>query len=151
MPEVSKTAYSYRDDRAVPPFDDGRALFVFDGVCVLCSSGTRRFMNADKHGRMNFTSMQKELGQALYKHYGVVPDESYLVLISGHAYTNSRGYLEICKLLGGAWRLLGFVVALLPERLRDWVYAAIARNRYRWFGRVEFCSLMTEAQKTRLL
>jgi hypothetical protein len=27
---------SYRDNLEVPSFDDSRALFVFDGVCVLC-------------------------------------------------------------------------------------------------------------------
>ena len=34
MPEVSRSRASYRTDRAVPAFDDSRALFVFDGVCV---------------------------------------------------------------------------------------------------------------------
>jgi hypothetical protein len=33
MPEVSRRALSYRDNPAVPSFDDSQALFVFDGVC----------------------------------------------------------------------------------------------------------------------
>jgi predicted DCC family thiol-disulfide oxidoreductase YuxK len=150
MPKVSLQAFSYKEDSTIPSFDDSRALFVFDGICVLCSGGAGQFMKADRQGRINFTSMQGALGQALYRHYSVVPDESYLVLIAGQAYTNSRGYLEICTLLGGPWRLLR-VTRLVPEALRDWVYAAIARNRYRWFGQVEFCSLLTEEQRARLL
>jgi predicted DCC family thiol-disulfide oxidoreductase YuxK len=150
MPKVSTEAFSYKHDPAIAAFDDSRALFVFDGTCVLCSGGTAQFMKADREGRINFTSMQGSLGQALYRHYDVVPDESYLVLIAGHAYTNSRGYLETCKLLGGVWRLLR-IGSVIPEGLRDWVYAAVARNRYRWFGRSEFCSLLTEEQKARLL
>jgi hypothetical protein len=44
MPELSAQAYSYRGDPIVPPFDDRRALFVFDGACVLCSGGASRLM-----------------------------------------------------------------------------------------------------------
>lgn len=39
MPDLPHAPYSYRANPAVPAFDDGRALFVFDGVCVPCSGG----------------------------------------------------------------------------------------------------------------
>ncbi|HJQ17932.1 MAG TPA: DCC1-like thiol-disulfide oxidoreductase family protein [Allosphingosinicella sp.] len=150
MPDVSTRSHSYRDDPAVPPFDDSRALFVFDGICVLCSGGASRIMKFDRKARVNFTSMQEPLGQSLYRHYRVSPDESYLLIASGRAYTASRGYLELCAVMGGFWHVLR-IGAWIPERLRDRVYAAVARNRYRWFGRVAFCSLLTEEQKARLL
>ncbi len=150
MPEISAQAYSYRADPAVPLFDDSRALFVFDGVCVLCSGGARWFMRFDRRANMNFTSMQGPLGQALYRHYGVDPDETYLLVADGRAFTASRGYLELCALLGGLWHMLR-VCALIPERWRDVLYAVVARNRYRWFGRVEYCSLLTPQQQARLL
>lgn len=150
MPEVSQRPYSYRDDGAVPAFDDGRALFVFDGICVLCSGGASWIMRHDRQGRVAFTPAQEALGQALYAHYGVEMDESYLILVDGRAYTASRGYIEMCGVLGGVWRLAR-IAGILPERLRDWAYAAVARNRYRWFGKVEFCQLLTPEQRTRLI
>ena len=55
MPELRRAPYSYRDDPAVPAFDDSTALFVFDGVCVLCSGGAAFLMRHDRHARMNFT------------------------------------------------------------------------------------------------
>ena len=69
MPEVSMRANSYRDDPAVPTFDDSRPLFVFDGVCVLCSGGASWLMRHDKRALVNFTPAQETLGQALYTHY----------------------------------------------------------------------------------
>jgi predicted DCC family thiol-disulfide oxidoreductase YuxK len=150
MPEASAKAYSYRGDAAVPLFDDSRALFVFDGVCVLCSGGASWLMRFDRRQKVNFTSMQGTLGQALYRHYGVEPDESYLLIINGRAFTASRGYLELCALMGGVWHLLR-VGALIPEGWRDALYAAIARNRYRWFGRVEYCARLAPEQRARLL
>src|SRR5215470_11694001 len=106
MPEISAKTYSYRGDPAVPPFDDSRALFVFDGVCVLCSRGAKWFMRFDRQAKVNFTSMQRLLGQALCRHYGINPDESYLLITDGRAFTASRGYLELCTLMGGIWHVL---------------------------------------------
>lgn len=150
MPEVSKQPYGYRDDPAVPAFDDGKALFVFDGVCVLCSGGASWIMRHDRKAGVNFTPAQEALGQALYAHYGVEMDESYLLLVNGRAYTASRGYLELCGVLGGWWHVLR-ITAICPEGLRDWLYALIARNRYRWFGKADYCGLLTEEQRHRLV
>ncbi len=150
MPEVSTEAYSYRADQAVPPFDDSRALFVFDGVCVLCSGGASWVMRFDRRAKVNFTPMQEALGQALYRHYSVDPNETYMLVADGRAFTASRGYLELCAIMGGFWHLLR-VSALIPERWRDALYVTTARNRYRWFGRAEYCALLTPEQRTRLL
>lgn len=150
MPEVSRSRFSYRKDQAVPFFDDGRALFVFDGVCVLCSSGASWIMRYDRKELVNFTPAQEVLGQALYAHYGVEMDESYLLIAEGSAYTASRGYLELSRLLGGWWHIFR-IIALIPEPLRDWLYAVIARNRYRWIGKTDFCTLLTQEQRRRLL
>jgi hypothetical protein len=38
----SGRAWSYRDDPAVPDFDDSRPLFVFDGHCELLTEDERR-------------------------------------------------------------------------------------------------------------
>ena len=150
MPEVSTRVASYRDDAAVPAFDDSRPLFVFDGVCVLCSGGASWLMRHDRKARVAFTPAQEPLGRALYAHYGVVMDESYLLIADGRAFTASRGYLELCRILGGPWQLLR-LGAVLPERPRDWIYAAVARNRYRWFGKTEYCALLTAEQRARLV
>jgi predicted DCC family thiol-disulfide oxidoreductase YuxK len=150
MPEVPAQAFSYREDPAVPVFDDSRALFVFDGVCVLCSGGASWIMRHDKKGRINFAPAQGALGQALYTHYDVKMDESYLLVADGRAFTASEGYLELCRRLGGRWHILR-ITAVIPESLRDVLYAFIARNRYRWFGKVDYCALLTEEQRCRLL
>jgi predicted DCC family thiol-disulfide oxidoreductase YuxK len=150
MPEVSKQPCSYLDDPEVPAFDDTKALFVFDGICVLCSGGASWIMRHDKKARVNFTPAQEALGQALYAHYGVEMDESYLLIANGRAYTASRGYLELCGILGGWWHALR-ITAVVPERLRDWLYALIARNRYRWFGKADYCALLAEEQRKRLV
>lgn len=150
MPEVSARAFSYRDDALVPAFDDGKPLFIFDGACVLCSGGAAWVMRHDRQARVNFTPAAGPLGQALYRHYGIDANETYLLLAHGRAFSATRGYLELCTVLGGAWRLLR-IAAILPERMCDRLYAVVARNRYRWFGTAEHCALLTAQQRARLL
>lgn len=150
MPEVSERVFSYRGDPTVPAFDDGRALFVFDGVCVLCSGGASWLMRHDRKALVNFTPAQEALGQALYRHYDVEMDESYLLVAQGRAFTASRGYLELFRILGGWWHFLR-IAAVLPECLRDWLYDLIARHRYQWFGKTDHCALLTAKQRARLL
>ena len=141
--------YSYRDDPAVPTFPDEKPLFVFDGHCVLCSGGSSWLMKHAR-GRIHFASAQSHLGAALFQHYGIDPDRTYLLVAGGSAFAESQGYLELCRLLGGPWQVLR-VVAVIPAGLRDWAYAVIARNRYRWFGKVEQCALLSEDEKAQLL
>jgi predicted DCC family thiol-disulfide oxidoreductase YuxK len=150
MPRLETAAYSYRDDPAVPEFDDGRPLFLFDGVCVLCSGGASFLMRHDRKGIVAFASAQSPLGSALYRHYGMPIDESYLLLIRGKAYTKSDGYFRLFRQLGGAWRLLN-IFRVVPQTIRDWVYDRIAANRYKWFGKTAYCTLLSPEQRSRLL
>jgi predicted DCC family thiol-disulfide oxidoreductase YuxK len=134
----------------LPPFDDSKPLFVFDGICVLCSGGANWLMRADRAGRVNLASAQSPLGQALYAHFGMKIDESYLLIDQGRAYTASAGYLHLAKILGGPWHIFR-LAAMIPERWRDRIYNLIARNRYRWFGKADYCTLLTPGQRARLL
>jgi predicted DCC family thiol-disulfide oxidoreductase YuxK len=149
MPVLHYPAYSYREDARVPDFSD-KPLFVFDGVCVLCSGSAGFIMRHDSKGRVNMTSAQGPIGQALYRHYGIDMDESYLFVRDGHAFTKSAGYLELLAALGGWWRVLR-AFGELPESWRDWGYDRLAANRYRWFGKTDYCALLSPDQRARLI
>lgn len=144
------SSYAYRDDPAVPAFDDSRPLYVFDGECVLCSRGAAFLMRHDPAGRIRFTSARGHLGQALYAHFGVPLDETYLLLDRGRLYTKTDGFLHVFRLLGGWWRPLT-AGALVPRAVRDAAYGVLARNRLRWFGRADHCALLTPDQRARLI
>jgi hypothetical protein len=100
MPELAHVPCSYREDPGVAAFDDSRALFVFDGVCVICSGGAAFVMRHDRHARVNFTPARSTLGQTLFRHYAVNWNETYPLVGAGRAYTASAGYLRLCTVLG---------------------------------------------------
>jgi predicted DCC family thiol-disulfide oxidoreductase YuxK len=143
--------YSYRRDPAVPDFADDRPLFIFDGVCVLCSSGVRWLIRRDPAGRFRFATAQSPLGRAIYAHYGIEMDETYLLLDQGRVYIKSDGYLRIASSLGGFYAALAGLARLIPRALRDAVYDIVARHRYRWFGKTDYCRLIPPEMKERVL
>jgi predicted DCC family thiol-disulfide oxidoreductase YuxK len=147
---VPHQPYAYRDDPAVPTFPDDKPVFVFDGVCVLCSGGAAWLMRHDRGRRFRLASAQSLLGKALYAHYGLDWNATYLLISNGRPYIKSDGYLEMCRVIGGWWRLF-LVLALIPRAVRDWGYDIVARHRYRWFGKVEYCQLIPEEMRVTLL
>jgi len=144
--------YSYRADPAVPPFPDDKALVVFDGVCVLCSGFARFILERDAAFAFRLTTAQSPLGQALMRHYGLDAEafETNLVLIGGRAYGKLDTVAAVGARLGGGWRLLSLLRAV-PRPVGDWLYDAIARNRYRLFGRHERCMIPQPQWRERFL
>lgn len=117
---------------------------------MLCSGGAIWIMRYDRKALVNFTPAQEDLGQVLYRHYGIEMDASYLLIAKGRACIAPRGYLELCSILRG-WRNVLRIEVILPEPLRDWLNSLVARNRYRLFDKVDYCSLLTKEQQKRLI
>ncbi len=118
-------------------------VILFDGVCVLCSSGARFVMTRDPQATFRFVTVQDPLGQALARRLGIDTafPETNAAILGGRAYFKSDAAIEVLSRLGG-WSWVR-VFRLAPRRLRDAVYDLVARNRYRWFGRTESCLLPT--------
>lgn len=150
--KTSPPAYSYRDDPAVPPFADDKPVILFDGVCVLCSEWVKFVLRHDRAGRYRLLPAQSPLGQAILAHYGIdrVDFESAILLRQGVAWFKSETALRTLVGLGFPWSLAG-LARLLPLRPRDWLYARIARNRYKIFGRRDSCFLPSAEFRARFL
>jgi len=125
-------------------------IFVFDGHCVLCSTGASFVMRHDPQGKVRFVSAQSPLGTAVYAHFGLPLDASYLLIASDGTYTRTTGYFALADILGG-WFRLGKVFKVIPRPIRDRVYDWVAANRYKLFGQSEQCALLGADQRARLV
>lgn len=144
--------YSYRDDPTVPGFDDSAPLAVIDGGCALCSWAARTIHRLDRSGRVRIARVQSPLGMALMRHYGLDATDpaSWLFLDEGQARTDAEAILHAARHLGGLGRLVQ-ALRLLPRPLRARLYRALARHRYRLFGRADLCALPDPSFRRRLL
>lgn len=144
--------FSYRDDEAVPDFDDGRPIIVFDGHCVFCSAWVRFVLKQDRRQRYRFIAAQTPLGDALYRHYGLDTRdyETNMLLERGRAYFKSDGTIRMLTGLGFPWSLAA-VLRIVPGRLRDAIYGFVARRRLLIAGRRDSCYLPTPEERGRFL
>ncbi|MBV9238536.1 MAG: DUF393 domain-containing protein [Xanthobacteraceae bacterium] len=140
MSRVRSEPFSYRGDRAIPAFPDDHPIIIFDGHCALCSGYARFVLDHDHTGKCRLLAAQSALGHALYVHYGLDPYdfETNVLIADGMAYFKSEASIRILELLGPPWSLAR-VLRLIPMSVRDCVYTFIARNRLRFFGKLETC------------
>jgi len=90
----------------------------------------------DRKGRLRFAPATSDRGRQLLEACGEPPDDpsTMLVLDGDHLLTRSDAVIAALRALGGGWRAAG-MVSIVPRRLRDALYTAFAKRRYRWFGR----------------
>lgn len=133
--------YSYREDTKVPPFDDSAPLIIFDGECVLCSSGVQFMMKRDPDGNSKFAVIQDTLPRTLYHHYELNPDtfDTFMVLADGKPFLRWRGVCKAARLLPAPWKWFGAVGRIIPDFIGDAVYDFVQRNRIGWFGARDVC------------
>jgi predicted DCC family thiol-disulfide oxidoreductase YuxK len=128
-------------------------VVLFDGVCDLCDASVRFVADRDPEGRFRFAALQSEAAASLLAPLGrrvpAEPEALYL-LEDGRLWERSTAALRIARHLRGPWRL-AWALVVVPRPLRDLVYRAVARNRYRWFGRREACRLPPPQLRARFL
>lgn len=125
-------------------------VILFDGVCNLCNSSVQWIIRRDGRARFRFASLQSSYAQNLPLLQGLVLPDSLVLIADGKVYVKSSAALRIAGLLGFPWLLLkgGLII---PRFIRDAVYDFIARNRYRWFGKQEFCMMPSPELKSRFI
>ncbi len=127
-------------------------VILFDGVCNLCNAAVQFIVKHDPAARFYFASLQSAAGQQLLQQYALpLQDFNSFILLDGErVYTKSTAALKVAKKLNGPVKMLyGFII--VPAFIRNAVYAFIAKNRYRWFGKKEECMLPTPALQKRFL
>jgi predicted DCC family thiol-disulfide oxidoreductase YuxK len=136
----------------VPRFADDRPIIIFDGKCVLCSAFAGFILRTDRDRRFRMLAAQSEVGDALYRHFGLDPVqyETFILLQEGCAFFRSEAAIRIVAGLGGPWRLV-VAARILPLWLRDKLYDLIARNRLRWFGARATCYVPAPSEADRFI
>lgn len=130
-----------------------KKIILFDGVCNLCNSSVQYVIEHDKRDVYRFAALQSEIGKKLVEERGIDTSQidSIILIEPGVAYyTKSTAALKIAQSFGGVWQLTG-VLEWIPEKIRNWVYDFIAKNRYKWYGKKEACMIPTTELKAKFL
>lgn len=138
---------------ALPPnMDTNDKVILFDGVCKLCNAWSQFIIQHDQQRHFMLCSVQSDEGKQILHHFGFPTDTySTMIYVAGdQCYQQSDAFFEVIDKLGYPWRMV-LVFRLIPKRLRNWLYDRIALNRYRLFGKYDYCVLATADHDARYL
>jgi predicted DCC family thiol-disulfide oxidoreductase YuxK len=129
-----------------------RDVVIFDGVCNLCTHSVKFILAHEAEPKLRFVPLQSSAGARMLRDYGFSPEDAktFVLVADGQAYVKSDAAIRVARYLRPGWRTLG-VIRVFPRPFRDWVYDAVARNRYRWFGRTESCMVPTPEIRERFI
>lgn len=134
------------------PGQDEQPVILYDGVCNFCAAVVRFVVKRDGKERFRFAALQSETGRRILEKHGLQPGQlDTFVLAEGErCWTRSTAALLVCRRLNGLWPLV-YAGIVVPRFIRDAVYGAVARNRYRWFGKLDVCMMPTPELRKRFL
>ena len=138
------------------------SVVFYDGVCGLCNRLVRFLLPRDRHARLLFAPLQSALARTVLGRHGYDPsdlDTMYVIADrraqargprrgesgrwggSERVLSKSRAILHTLGALGFGWRLIARAGSLVPVALADALYDAVAKRRYRTFGKLESCPI----------
>ena len=126
----------------------------YDGACGLCHGAVRFLLAEDRFAHFRFATLQgRAFRSALPKaEREALPDSLVLQSRRGAILTRARAVRHALDEIGGYWRALALVARLVPNRLADAAYDAVARVRHRLFRRpADACPLTPPDLRSRFL
>lgn len=134
-------------------FPPNKKIILFDGVCNLCNSAVQFIIKNDTKDLFRFVALQSDLGKEICNYISVdhTKIDSIILYNPGVAYYyKSSATIEIAEDLGGIYSLVS-IFKIFPEKLRNYIYDYIAKNRYKWYGRKESCMIPTPELRAKFL
>jgi len=131
---------------SVPQSEPTAEMLFYDGHCGLCHGAVKFVVKRDRAGHaFRFAPLQGPTFEARVpaeRRVGL-PDSIIVLTNEGALLARSDAVLHILRRLGGGWKILAGVFAVIPRALRDAAYNFIARIRYGIFGRRDdLCPIM---------
>lgn len=143
-----------------PPAGDSppaRGLLLYDGGCALCRRSVRLLLALDRRRALRFAPLGGETARSLLGPDREAGGEGSVVFVplagpdSGRPLRRSTALIAALAAVGAPGPLAARAIALLPARLRDALYDAVARRRRRDPARAARCPLPAPGESDRFL
>jgi predicted DCC family thiol-disulfide oxidoreductase YuxK len=127
-------------------------IIFFDGVCTFCNYWANFALKHNSKKHLYFCALQSESGKKILVAHGYTVEHisSVVFLKNNKLFTQSSAALAIAKELNWPWKA-AYVFYFIPKFIRDFFYNIIAKNRYKWFGKMDTCRIPTKEEKNRFL
>ena len=129
-----------------------KPILLFDGVCNFCDGTVNFLIDRDPKKNLLFAALQSQTGQELLQKFSLDTQhfDTAILVYRGRYYKKTSAILRAISWMKFPWNLLQ-VFVIIPPFLRNFVYDIIAKNRYKWFGKLEYCRMPTADIQERFL
>ncbi|MEM8846206.1 MAG: DCC1-like thiol-disulfide oxidoreductase family protein [Bacteroidota bacterium] len=119
-----------------------KSIIIFDGECNLCNGVVGWLLRNTDMDIFDYVPFQSSYGQEILGRNGFKTDtlETVVLLDENGIHTLSDGFLRIIAKIP-EWSVLAITLGIVPRFIRDGVYRIAAKNRVRWFGKSQFCTV----------
>ena len=117
-------------------------IIVFDGECNLCNGVIGWLLKFTPQDMFRFVAFQSNYGQQLLKTHGFPTHRlDTVILIDEHGITtHSDGFLNIIAKIP-KWKEVAALLSFVPRIIRDFIYKTASKNRVKWFGQSNSCTI----------
>jgi predicted DCC family thiol-disulfide oxidoreductase YuxK len=130
---------------------ESKSIIFFDGVCGFCQGAIRIFIKLDRHHRLFFAPLQGRYAQTHLPQSLIYPMTTMVFLYQGSLYTHSAAVVRIFWALGGIFKMIGYLIFIIPSPIRDLAYFMVSRVRYSLFGKTDACPIPPREVSKRFL
>lgn len=129
-----------------------KKIILFDGVCNFCNYWVNFIIDRDNKNIFVFAALQSKTGQEFLSRLNFPTNEfDTFILIDGEVYfTKSDAAIKIAQDLKG-WPKILSLGKFIPKRFRNFLYDVIAKNRYKLFGKKDYCRIPSKDEKAKFL
>jgi predicted DCC family thiol-disulfide oxidoreductase YuxK len=122
-----------------------KKIILFDGVCNYCNDKVTFIIKNDSKDVFRFVALQSETGQKIITYLGIYKTIDSIILYEpGYAYfIKSEAIFRIINYLSSSVKLL-LLFNFVPTSIKNIFYDIIAKNRYKWFGKMESCIIPSQ-------
>jgi predicted DCC family thiol-disulfide oxidoreductase YuxK len=138
---------------------DNAALLLYDGTCGFCAESVQFVLRHDRRRQtLRFSSLQGPTAAEIRARHPELDSVDSVIWFEPAdgthpetLLTKSSAALRVLRYLGGVWRPLGALAAIVPRAIRDAIYDLVARHRHRLIRGGPACVVPTPEERNRFL
>jgi len=127
-------------------------IIFFDGVCNFCNASINFVLKYDKKNTFKFCPLQSPSARLYLKNNENVflNPHTFILLYNNKIFTKSTAALKVCRHLTAPLNIL-YIFILIPPFIRNLFYSAIAKYRYKLFGKSDTCRIPSPSEISRFI
>jgi len=126
-----------------------RNIIFVDGECILCNKFLNHVNKIDSSKYYYYSTIQSELCQKLIKREKIdrLGIDSVILYDKNILYYKSDAISKILSRFSFKWKIISFILRIIPRFIKNGIYDLIAKYRFRLFGKKKNCKIETNIYK----